>query len=213
MKMRLHHYIKDTTAEGFGHRFCIWTQGCSHHCDECMASDTWAYSGGTEIEPDELIWMIRKQCENGSGIEGVTFLGGEPFEQAEACAMIAQKVQEMGLSVIAFTGYTYEQLLQKKNENVWNFLENVDLLIDGPYQKEKRNFSRPLVGSENQRFLFLSDRYHQSDLMELHNGLEIQIKKDGTVKINGMADFENLFHWLAEKTETENDSIYRKDTT
>lgn len=213
MKMRLHHYIEDTTAEGFGHRFCIWTQGCSHHCDECMASDTWAYNGGTEMETDELIRMIRKQRENGSGIEGVTFLGGEPFEQAEACATIAQKVQEMGLSVIAFTGYTYEQLLLKEDEGVWNFLKNVDLLIDGSYQKEKRDFSRPLVGSENQRFLFLSDRYGQSDLVELHNRLEFRIKRDGTVKINGMADFESLFYWLAEKMETEDDSIYRKDTT
>ena len=81
MKLRIFNILKNTKVEGPGVRYCIWTQGCSRHCRGCQAVHTWAYDGGKLFEVDEIISDILRQ----RGIEGITFLGGEPFEQAQAC--------------------------------------------------------------------------------------------------------------------------------
>jgi anaerobic ribonucleoside-triphosphate reductase activating protein len=110
-------------------------------------------SGGEAVDVDVLFKQIQEQKET---IEGVTFLGGEPFEQAEALSYIAQKVQCMGLSVLTFTGYKYETLLGLNNKHVNKLLANTDLLIDGEFQEQNLDYSRPWVGSSNQRYLLLT---------------------------------------------------------
>lgn len=129
-------------------------------------------------------------------LEGVTFLGGEPFEQAEPLSRIAALAGELGLSVITFSGYTLEQLHTSLLPGSGSLLAHTDLLIDGPYVQSLREFRRPWVGSANQRFLFLTDRYSPVDLETVHNQCEIRIAPDGTVSINGMADFTTIWSKL-----------------
>lgn len=187
MKLRVHKLLADTTAEGPGHRFCIWVQGCSRHCPGCMAVHTWDSSAGTEMDTAEIICMIRKQ----KGLEGLTFLGGEPFEQAGALAEIACAVRKDDLSVICFTGYTLEELQKDAltDGNIAQLLAEVDVLIDGAYEEARRDFSRPWVGSANQRFIYLTGRYSAGEMEQRGNRLEIRIRKDGSILVNGMADF------------------------
>ena len=71
--------LKNTQVEGPGKRFCIWVQGCKKHCPDCWAKDTWEFGVGSEYSVDDLFNQIKEVQD----IEGVTFLGGEPFEQAE----------------------------------------------------------------------------------------------------------------------------------
>ena len=98
--MRIHRILPRTRAEGPGMRFTIWTQGCHNACPGCYATALWDENGGQEIPTDELIRQIRQT----SGIEGITFLGGEPMEQAGDLAKIAAAAQSDGLSVLTFTG-------------------------------------------------------------------------------------------------------------
>ena len=205
MIVNVHKILYHTTAEGFGHRACIWFQGCSRHCKGCMAKDTWDAECGIKMDTESILQRIfleasipgvvfadREQSKNMVGIEGVTFLGGEPFEQPEALLELTSRVKEKELSVMVFTGYTIEQLQTLGNPTINRCLKNIDLLIDGAYIEEKRDLSRPWTGSSNQRYLFLTNRYSEEDLRLQKNRVEIRVSKDGKITINGMADFEKV---------------------
>ena len=180
--------LKTTQVEGPGKRFCIWVQGCKKHCPDCWAKDTWEFGVGTEYSVAELIEQINEVQD----IEGVTFLGGEPFEQAQELAELSIKIKNLGLSVVCFTGYTLEELHAKNDESVELFLSNMDLLIDGGFEQDKFDLSRPWVGSSNQRYIFLTDFYSPKIISQYKNKIEARISEDGKLEINGMGDFEQI---------------------
>lgn len=180
--------LNHTQVEGPANRFCIWVQGCKKHCYGCWAKDTWAFDVGTKYTVDELFNLIKAT----PNIEGVTFLGGEPFEQAQDLAKLSSKIKSIGLSIVCFTGYTIEELNLKNNNEINEFLSEIDLLIDGGFEKEKFDLSRPWVGSSNQRYLFLTDFYSPEILSQYKNKIEARIGIDGRLELNGMGDFEHF---------------------
>ena len=184
--------IEKTFVEGPGERFCIWVQGCSRHCRGCQAKHTWDKTKGEVFSTEEIFKKIKAQ----KNIEGVTFLGGEPFEQAAALADIAKKCKTIGLSVLTFTGNTYEELLKLNDENINELLKYTDLLIDGSFEKDKLDYSRAWVGSSNQRYIFLTDRYSMKDVENVKNKVEIRFEKNGKLFLNGMGNFERLIRDL-----------------
>lgn len=186
MKLRVFNIIKKTKVEGPESRYCIWTQGCSRHCKGCQAVHTWSHTGGTLYDTEDIINDILNQKD----IEGVTFLGGEPFEQAEALGEIASRVKENGLGVLCFTGGYIEELrAEQKNKKL---LDNVDLLIDGPFEQDKVDYSRPWCGSSNQRYHFLTNRYNDEIFLKYKNKVEVNISKNGIIFLNGMGDFDKI---------------------
>ena len=184
MKVRIHKIIKNTKVEGPKTRYCIWFQGCSRHCKSCWAKATWDFNNGTEYEAEDIL----KDILTTKNIDGVTFLGGEPFEQEEALEFLCEKVKEAGLSVVCFTGNQLENL---KNTHT-NILKNIDLLIDGEYIEEEKDYSRPWVGSKNQNYHFLTNRFDKNIINKYKNKIEINIDKNGIIFINGMGDFEKI---------------------
>lgn len=190
MKLRIHRFLSVTNVEGPGKRACIWVQGCSRHCPCCAALSTWDKDKGYEVTVEELAQKIL----NGPEIEGVTFVGGEPFEQAQALSKLGAVLKKENLSIVTFTGYLLEELQESSNDDIKNLLGVTDILIDGPYIKEKKDLSRPWVGSSNQRYHFLTDRYkHMKDnLYEIKNQIEVRMDSQGKILINGMGDFESV---------------------
>lgn len=188
MQINVYKYLNKTNAEGPNQRFCLWVQGCSRHCDGCFAKSTWSHRKNRIMSVDELFFLIKEQ----KGIEGVTFLGGEPFEQAKPLAELARKVHNLGLSVLTFTGNTYEELKKSENEDIQALLKYTDLLIDGGFEKENFDLSRPWVGSKNQRYIFLTDRYSAEEIKNYKNKIEVRIEKNGFVFMNGMGDFDAI---------------------
>lgn len=186
--LNIYKIIEKTQVEGPGQRFCIWTQGCKKHCSGCFARETWDFGTGKDYCVQDLYKMICEQKE----IEGVTFLGGEPFEQAEELAQLAGMIKQKGLSIVCFTGYRLEELKNKHNKYIDSLLENIDLLIDGGFEQEKYDLSRPWVGSSNQRYIFLTDFYQKCDIARHKNKIEMRLSKDGKLEINGMGNFDNL---------------------
>lgn len=183
--MRINRIIPLTRAEGPFERFCIWVQGCSRHCKGCFAPHTWDKNGGYEISVQEIISQISQYKDR---IEGLTFLGGEPFEQAASLAEIAGEVKKMGLGIICFTGSTLEELRQNESEDIQKLLSLVDILADGDYRQDLPEKERPLLGSENQRFIFMSERYSPEIMRNYKNRFEIHITKQGSVVVNGMGN-------------------------
>lgn len=186
--IRIHRIVFRTRSEGPGLRLAVWTQGCRAACPGCYATALWDEQGGTAMSTAQLC----REIVAADGIEGITLLGGEPFLQAAPLAEAAAFARERGLSVITFTGQLYEQLLTSKDNGVQALLRHTDVLIDGPYRQELRDFSRPLVGSANQRFLFLTGRYTPEDMAACRNSVELRIGKDGAMRLNGMGDFIRL---------------------
>lgn len=194
--MRLHRVIPRTRAEGPGMRFTLWVQGCHNGCPGCYSTALWDAEGGYEAAVSDIIDQIRET----EGIEGVTFLGGEPMEQASALAEIAEATRKMGLSVLTFTGLTYEDILREGDPDRLRLLKFTDLLIDGRYEKARHDLSRPWVGSKNQRYLFLTDRYSMEDVEKCENRVEFRLDKSGVLRLNGMGDFAALEKILENKT-------------
>jgi len=188
MYLEINRIVKNTSVEGFGNRYCIWVQGCSIRCRGCANISAIEKGKGKKVEITQIISDI---IDTGN-IEGITFLGGEPFEQAKSLSEIAEEIKKNKLSVITFTGYRYEYL--KKCENFYfnKLLKFTDLLIDGEFDISKYDISRPWIGSSNQNYIFLSDRYNENQLSGVKNRLEMHIEKDGTVFINGMGNYKKL---------------------
>lgn len=192
--MRVNRIIKKTYAEGPGCRFCIWVQGCKHHCVGCFAKELWDFNGGYDISVNEIILMI-KSVEN--SICGITFLGGEPFEYADELSAVANYIHSINKNVITFTGYCYEDLNKKSKADL--LLNQTDLLIDGKFDEEFTDYSRPLVGSSNQRFIYLTDKITKNEVENYKNRFEIRISNDGKAEFNGMGNLKILQDFIKRK--------------
>lgn len=187
--MRIAQTVAGTEAEGPGRRFAIWVQGCTIRCAECCNPEMFSARGGQEVEIDTLVEQILVTDD----VEGVTFLGGEPFEQAEALTEVARRVREGGLSVMAFTGYTLDELRKMDDPHAGALIEACDLLVDGRYERDNpESGGRRWIGSGNQIMHFLTDRYDPDDpQFTAANTVEIRIQ-NGEVLINGWPSADAL---------------------
>jgi len=150
-----------TTAEGPGVRFALWVQGCTLRCPGCCNPEMFADAPRYVMSIEEIMAMLleaRREHE----IEGITVLGGEPFEQAEALARLAARAQAEGLSVMIFSGFTREELATR-GDAAAALLSQIDILVDGRYDRALHTESRRWIGSTNQRVHFLSERYDPDD--------------------------------------------------
>ena len=197
--VRVLRFLPATVAEGPGRRAALWVQGCSIRCPGCFNPHSWAAGAGEPVGWAELAGAVRQAAAT-HGIEGLTLLGGEPFDQAGPLADLARAVRDEGLSVMTFTGYVLEALQDAGREDWDRLLAATDLLVDGPYMAERPERRRPWVGSDNQRFWFLTDRYAHlaADLESLPNHLEVRISRSGEVAVNGFATVARLEDLLAE---------------
>ena len=147
--LRIAGIIRESIVDGPGIRFAVFGQGCPHNCQGCHNPDSHDFEGGDDCAIDKILEEIDKNPL----LKGVTFSGGEPFCQAEEFAELGEKIRERGLSVVTFTGYTYEELLDLSNESINRLLEVTDLLIDGRYEADKRDLTLKFRGSSNQRII------------------------------------------------------------
>ena len=142
-----------TESEGPFKRLAIWFQGCNIQCAECCNPKLFALKQAKIISIEELIEII-VNAKNEYGIEGITYLGGEPTMQ-EGLTELSHKIKQLDLGVLLFTGRLFEEL---QNELV----KNIDLIIDGQFEKDKLDNKRNLIGSKNQRLICVSDRYENA---------------------------------------------------
>jgi len=148
MGIRVFNIVNDSVVDGPGIRLTIFTQGCFWNCLGCHNPATHDPNGGYLIDQNEILAMIKKNPL----LDGVTFSGGEPFLQSTALAPLAKEIKKIGLNVIAYTGYHWEAL-QREYKLHRPFLEEIDILIDGPYQAEHRSLALKYAGSTNQRII------------------------------------------------------------
>jgi anaerobic ribonucleoside-triphosphate reductase activating protein len=143
----------DSIVDGPGLRTVIWTQGCTKNCPGCHNPQTHALDGGFEVN----IEQIYNELKNVKLQKGITLSGGDPFLQAEACSEIAKFAHSIGLDVWAFSGFTYEEIIQNPNPHFKELLKNIDVLVDGPFVEALKSYELKFKGSKNQRVLHLKN--------------------------------------------------------
>ena len=154
MQIRIAGIEEESYVDGEGIRFTIFVQGCPHHCIGCHNPQTFDFDGGRLIELESLIERISSNAL----LDGVTFSGGEPLCQLRSLTELARAVKSMGLTLWCYTGFTYEELIGGVSgfftaEEIDNFLQYVDVLVDGPFIEEQRDLSLTFRGSGNQRLI------------------------------------------------------------
>lgn len=156
MKLRVAGMAKESVVDGPGFRYAVFTQGCDRGCLGCHNPETHDPEGGEDIDVAELVDDITSR----ERLDGVTLSGGEPFTQIEACLELVNKIRSRrpDMNVICYTGNTLEELREKADPVINDFLERIDVLIDGPYVAEQRDLSLPFRGSRNQRMINLRDQ-------------------------------------------------------
>ena len=176
---KLGHRLDRSEIYGPGLRSVFWTQGCTLACKGCWNTQYWPNFGGEEIS----ISSILRQLEELEDIEGITLLGGEPLQQADACFQLIQGCKEMGLSVFMYTGYEpseFDELMQ----SCFNLC---DIVVTGRYVQELRDTTLRWRGSQNQQVHFVSNLYDKSVLQE-QTEVEFHISPTGEVQIVGYAE-------------------------
>lgn len=176
-----------TRAEGPFLRTALWLQGCSISCPGCVNPHLWSFEGGSEVDVEELAAQIID-----SEVEGITLLGGEPFDQPLENFKLASLVKSGGKGVITFSGYTYENLLSEDREHWADLLSVTDLLVDGPFIRDLPEHERAWVGSSNQRFINLTKRYINVDPSITSNRIEMRVLPNGVIETCGFATVEKL---------------------
>ncbi|MEA5137088.1 MAG: anaerobic ribonucleoside-triphosphate reductase activating protein [Candidatus Fimivivens sp.] len=149
--VRLAGVVRESIVDGPGIRLTVFVQGCPHHCLGCHNPDTHDPLGGYDCALQKIIDAF----DADPLLRGITLSGGEPFEQADGLLALAQAVRQRGKDVVAFSGYTFEELLEKgkKEPNVIELLSLCCLLVDGRFVQTQRDLSLRFRGSRNQRLI------------------------------------------------------------
>lgn len=169
--------VPDSIVDGPGLRYAVFVQGCSHGCPGCHNPESQPAEGGTETSLADLLADI----ESNGLVHDVTLTGGEPFEQPQACAVLARELKKRGYGIWSFTGYLYDDLLKRAETAraerarraetglegatlaegiaddlaVGDLLEAIDVLVDGPFVESRKSLELKWCGSSNQRLIDL----------------------------------------------------------
>lgn len=159
---------------GPGNRLVIWTVGCSKHCRNCSNEELWARDDSRDIPPNELSELIIRSL-GGEKIDGITFTGGDPLEQADDLLIVAEKLHTLCSDILVYTGYTIEELEALfPLEKLSRLKELVSVLIEGRYIDELNDSKVPLRGSVNQRILFFDQSLEAKYRAYMSEGRKIQ---------------------------------------
>lgn len=138
--------IEDTMVDGPGFRTSIYCAGCRHKCPGCHNPQSWDFSGGKEMSTEELMRIIVADP-----YANVTFSGGDPMYQAAGFAELARAIhRRTNKDIWCFTGFRFEDLIQHDQREL---LEQLDVLVDGPYVASLRDPDLLFRGSSNQRII------------------------------------------------------------
>ncbi|NLD87133.1 MAG: anaerobic ribonucleoside-triphosphate reductase activating protein [Clostridiales bacterium] len=167
--IRLAGFVGDSIVDGPGIRAVVFTQGCPHRCEGCHNPESWDFNGGYDMDTEEI---FEKICSNPL-CKGVTFSGGEPFCQARELKALAERIKEKKLELAIYTGYTFETLMFMGDKDIEGLISLADVIIDGPFIREKRNLNLRFRGSENQRIIDVKKTLHSG--YNMHSECNVQL--------------------------------------
>ena len=159
-------------ANGIGVRVSLFVSGCRNKCKECFNPMTWSFQYGnvyTKETENQIIDLLNK-----SFIEGLTILGGEPFEpeNQETVLQLVKRVKEElpNKSIWIYSGFTYDELIgvvqSRANLSITkDILKNIDILVDGRFEITQKDFSLKFRGSRNQRIIDVQKTLQNNEIV------------------------------------------------
>ena len=150
--MRITQIRKTDVANGTGIRVTIFVAGCTHRCAGCFNREYFSFEAG-ELVTDDMIDHIIQLAQK-DYIEGLSVLGGEPLQQVfdkTLVTLLKRFKQEVGKSVWLYTGYTYEEAIQRQER--LDILSYCDVLVDGKFELKQKDLRLKFRGSRNQRII------------------------------------------------------------
>lgn len=166
---------KNDVVNGQGVCVSVWVQGCPHHCEGCFNPETWDFNGGYDV-PNDIKGQVVKALSANGVQRNLSILGGEPLcpENSKLVLEILNAVRSAypNIKIFLWTGEILSNLLSSKDSVVNSILDKIDVLIDGPFEKENRNFTLALRGSSNQRIYEKNpdgEWVNQSDIYDWKN--------------------------------------------
>lgn len=163
-KIRIAGVVKESTVDGPGFRYVIFTQGCPHHCEGCHNPETHDMNGGKLESITTLVEDIKKNPL----LKGITLSGGEPFMQAKKLVKLLSLLDLNRYTVMAYTGFKYEYLLENANEDngFLELLKLTDVLIDGKFELALKSEKAKFRGSTNQRAIDVKRSLKENRIIE-----------------------------------------------
>lgn len=178
--LQVHHLEPSSKVNGPGQRAVIWLQGCTLACPGCFNPLTHAPTGGASYAVDAVFQWVQSLPPETTGL---TFSGGEPLQQMKPLLQLLQLVRaNTSLSVILFTGYTWEEV--QKMPHAPALISLMDVCIAGRYQQANR-LAHHLAGSAKKTFHFLTSRYSPANFEQVEQA-EIILAPDGEIRISGI---------------------------
>ena len=150
---------ENDVANGPGVRVSVFVSGCTHHCKGCFNSEAWDFTYGNKFDEDTINKILNDLDKD--YIEGLSLLGGEPLEYANQKGLLplVKKVKEKfpNKTIWCYTGYNFEKDVVEKmcieHEETIELIKNIDVIVDGKFEEDKKNASLRFRGSENQRLI------------------------------------------------------------
>jgi anaerobic ribonucleoside-triphosphate reductase activating protein len=138
--------LEDTMVDGHGFRTSIYCAGCNHQCPGCHNPQSWSFDGGREMTTEEIMKIIVADP-----YANVTFSGGDPMYQATGFLELAREIHKRtNKDIWCYTGFTFESLINPEQREL---LEQIDVLVDGPFIEKLRDTDLLFRGSSNQRLI------------------------------------------------------------
>ncbi len=134
-----------TSVDGPGLRTSIYFAGCNHRCEGCHNPQSWDFGAGTPMTDDEIVEVVERNGFN------VTFTGGDPMYLAAELLPLARRLKQLGYNIWCYTGFLFEELIDDPERRA--LLEQIDVVVDGPFSLAQRDISLRFRGSSNQRLI------------------------------------------------------------
>lgn len=151
MELNIAGIVDDSIVDGDGCRLTVFVQGCHRYCHGCQNPETQPMEGGRHLDTADILAKVKANPL----LAGITFSGGEPFLQPAPLAALARAVHALGLDVWSYSGFTLDELLARaeKDKATAALLNEIDVLVDGPYEEAERDLTLHFRGSRNQRVI------------------------------------------------------------
>ena len=163
--MRIAGIIKNSVVNGVGIRDVIFTQGCVHKCKECHNPETWDFNGGVEYGVLKLYHLFENSNNN------LTISGGEPmFQLVELLQLLRIFHRNTNKTVWIYTGYEFSDISFETWEMLANL--NVEVVVDGKFEVDKKDLTLEFRGSSNQRIIDLKKTVEYGEVILWENSMK-----------------------------------------
>ena len=160
-------FYDESISNGLGWRAVLFVSGCPHNCPGCQNKAAQDFQYGQAFDKDEIIQRIKEN----SILKGVTISGGEPLCPENIADVLdfirTVKKEKPNFNIWCYTGYTMEQLENRKDPITDQCLAEINVLVDGRFVEQKKNPTLKFRGSENQRIIDVKNSLKNNKIVQL----------------------------------------------